>query len=271
MVDSIFKKMGSVVATAVANEASARQAAVTTLTTALETANTNRQNAISTEASARQAADTTLTNNLASEATSRATADNNLTTAINTEKARIDAILSASSADKDSFAEIVTLINSVDTTNDNAFASYVTSNNAAVAALDTAYKAADTTLTNNLALKAPIANPTFTGVATFVGIKETKIAMSANNIDLATGSVFSKTISGATTLTISNSPTSGLVGTFILNLTNGGSSTITWFSGIKWVGGTAPTLTTAGRDRLGFITEDGGTTWDGFVMGKDLK
>ena len=55
--------------------------------------------------------------------------------AINTEKARIDAILAGSAADKDTFAEIVTLINSVDTTNDNAFAGYVTSNNAAVAAL----------------------------------------------------------------------------------------------------------------------------------------
>jgi hypothetical protein len=45
---------------------------------------------------------------------------------IATEKGRVDAILSASEADKDSFAEIVTLINSVDTTNDNAFASFYT-------------------------------------------------------------------------------------------------------------------------------------------------
>lgn len=49
------------------------------------------------------------------------------------EKERIDAILLASTADKDSFAEIVSLINSVDTANDQAFAGYVTSNNAAVA------------------------------------------------------------------------------------------------------------------------------------------
>jgi hypothetical protein len=49
---------------------------------------------------------------------------------INTEKGRIDAILTGSQADKDSFAEIVTLINSVDTTNDTAFAGYVTSSNA---------------------------------------------------------------------------------------------------------------------------------------------
>ena len=52
---------------------------------------------------------------------------------IETEKARIDAILLASDADKDSFAEIVNLINSVDTENDQAFASYVLSNDAALA------------------------------------------------------------------------------------------------------------------------------------------
>jgi ribosome-binding factor A len=49
---------------------------------------------------------------------------------ISTEKGRVDAILSAADADKDSFAEIVTLINSVDTTNDNAFASFYTASNA---------------------------------------------------------------------------------------------------------------------------------------------
>ena len=55
--------------------------------------------------------------------------------AIATERGRIDAILSGTDADKDTFAEIVTLINSVDTTNDNAFAAYVLSNDAAVAAV----------------------------------------------------------------------------------------------------------------------------------------
>jgi len=49
-----------------------------------------------------------------------------LNSRILTEKGRVDAILSAADADKDSFAEIVTLINSVDTTNDNTFASFYT-------------------------------------------------------------------------------------------------------------------------------------------------
>jgi len=46
-----------------------------------------------------------------------------------TEKGRVDAILASADADKDSFAEIVTLINSVDTTNDNTFASFYTASN----------------------------------------------------------------------------------------------------------------------------------------------
>lgn len=103
-----------------------------------------------------------------------------------------------------------------------------------------------------------------------VSLFETKVAMAANAIDLSLGNYFTKTISGATTFTVSNTPASGTVGEFILDLTNGGSATITWW-GVKWVSGTAPTLTTSGRDSLGFFTHDGGTTWTGVVIGKDIK
>lgn len=61
---------------------------------------------------------------------------NGLQSQITTEKGRVDAILLAADADKDSFAEIVSLINSVDTSNDTAFAGYVSSNNARVDALE---------------------------------------------------------------------------------------------------------------------------------------
>jgi len=70
---------------------------------------------------------------ITSEESSRESADQGLQSQINTEKGRVDAILLASDADKDSFAEIVQLINSVDTENDSAFASYALSNNAALA------------------------------------------------------------------------------------------------------------------------------------------
>lgn len=106
---------------------------------------------------------------------------------------------------------------------------------------------------------------------TVTGLKETRVAMAANNIDLSAANVFTKTITAAATLTVSNAPTAGTVSSFILKLTNGGAFAITWWSGIKWAGGTAPTLTASGKDNLGFYTDDGGTTWEGFVLSKDSK
>lgn len=106
---------------------------------------------------------------------------------------------------------------------------------------------------------------------TLTGLVETKVAMAANAIDLAIGNYFTKTLSAATTFTVSNVPTTGNAGSFILELTNAGSQTITWWSGVKWAGGTAPTLTTSGKDALAFYTHDGGTIWNGIVLGKDIR
>ena len=100
----------------------------------------NRQSAVSGEQSRAQAAETALDGRLDAlelDPVSKTYVDgqvSGLQGQVTTEKGRIDAILSASEADKDSFAEIVQLINSVDASNDSAFAGYVTSNNAALAA-----------------------------------------------------------------------------------------------------------------------------------------
>lgn len=117
----------------------------------------------------------------------------------------------------------------------------------------------------NLTISGNIITPTI------VGTREVRIAMPASDINLASGNYFTRTISGATTLTVSNIPTSGTATSLILDLTNGGSAAITWWSGVKWAGGTAPTLTAAGRDVLGFFTHDNGTTWTGLLLGKDVK
>jgi hypothetical protein len=102
-------------------------------------------------------------------------------------------------------------------------------------------------------------------------IQETKNAITANAIDLSLGSIFTKTITAATTLTVDNIPAPDTVSSFILELTNGGSANIIWWATIKWAGGTAPTLTTSGTDIFGFYTHDGGTTWRGFVLARDSK
>lgn len=101
-----------------------------------------------------------------------------------------------------------------------------------------------------------------------IRITQPKIALPANNIDLASAGFFTKTISGTTTFTVSNLPASGIGISFILDLTNGGSAAITWFSGVKWTGGVAPTLSTSGRDVLGFMTHDAGGTWVGMLLAK---
>jgi len=95
---------------------------------------------------------------------------------------------------------------------------------------------------------------------------ETKVAMAANDVDLALGNVQTKTISGAQTLTFSNPPASGSAGSFTLILTNGGSATVTWPTSVDWPLATAPTLTAAGVDVLFFTTIDGGTIWYGTAV-----
>jgi hypothetical protein len=94
--------------------------------------------------------------------------------------------------------------------------------------------------------------------------------ITTNAIDCSSGTAFAQTISGATTFTVTNVEASGIETLVLLRLTNGGSSVVTWFSGVKWAAGTAPTLTTSGVDYLGFLTTDGGTTWYGFVLAKAL-
>lgn len=109
-----------------------------------------------------------------------------------------------------------------------------------------------------------------TSIPKLTGLREAKVAMAANDIDLSAGNVFTKTISGATTLTVSNVPAAGDAASFILKLTNGGSAVVTWWAGVKHPGGTPPTLTVSGRDNLYFETDDGGASWDCTVV-KDVK
>ena len=111
------------------------------------------------------AASSSAADGLASEQSAREAADSGLQSAIDTEKGRIDAILTAATADADSFAEIVNLINSVDTENDSAFAAYALSNDAALAqevsdrqsavsSEASARESADTTLQSNIDAEA---------------------------------------------------------------------------------------------------------------------
>jgi len=92
------------------------------------------------------------------------------------------------------------------------------------------------------------------------------------DIDLSLGNSVSATVdTSANTFTFSNPTASDEQCGFVLYLTNGGSQTVNWPGAVDWAGGTAPTLTTSGKDILCFTTIDGGTTWYGFAAGLDMK
>lgn len=116
-----------------ASEIAARQDADNTLQGSIDAEVADREAGDASLQAQIDALDSGSSAGLAQEISDRQAADATLQSNIDAEKARIDAILSASTADKDSFAEIVNLINSVDTENDTAFASYVLSNDAALA------------------------------------------------------------------------------------------------------------------------------------------
>lgn len=161
---------------------------------------------------------------------------------------------------------------------DGAGPEYIKANNDI--ASTTLYPVMVATAGNNEVAKVTTSKMSFnasTGKLDVAGIikstiyQETKATITASDIDLSTGNYFSKTISGTTTFTVSNVPTSGTVASFILDLTNGGSATINWWANTKWPGGTQPALTSSGRDVLGFFTYDAGTTWTGLLIGRDVK
>ena len=147
--EHVFAKK-TYVDSAVSSEQSAREAADSTLTTNLNAEISRAQGAesdladdIAAETSARQSA-------ISSAVSTLEAADTALDGKITVEKGRIDAILSASSADKDSFAEIVTLINSVDLTNDNALAAAILAINDSIADETSARTSGDSSLQGNI-------------------------------------------------------------------------------------------------------------------------
>lgn len=93
-------------------------------------------------------------------------------------------------------------------------------------------------------------------------------------LDLQTATMFDVSLNAAiTTLTISNIPTSGSTGSFILTLTADGTArSVTWPGSFRWPGGTAPTLTSTlnKTDIITCITDDGGTVWYAFISGQNF-
>ena len=108
------------------------------------------------------------------------------------------------------------------------------------------------------------------GLAVDGPYKQTAEAVGALDIDLSAGNYFTKSISTSSTVTFSNPPASGTVGSFTLELVLTGSSTaITWPTSVYWnadAGQTAPSLTDARTHLFMFVTTDGGTKYRGAAL-----
>ncbi len=114
-----------------------------------------------------------------------------------------------------------------------------------------------------------------TGITSGVTINTIQVytpsASGTATLDLSKGNIHHITMpAGNITIAISN----GTVGQcFIIRILQDsvGSRTVTWFTTIKWAGGTPPTLTTTASkaDTVGFeIT--GTNTYDGYVVGQNI-
>lgn len=119
-----------------------------------------------------------------------------------------------------------------------------------------------TTDTQTLSNKT-IAGGIYTGVIDDQGSTRCGIVdvASGTNIDCAAGNYFIKTVNGNITFTVSNVP-SNRAYAFTIEITHT-SGTITWFSGVQWPNGTAPTLTTGKVHLISFATDNSGATWRG--------
>lgn len=88
--------------------------------------------------------------------------------------------------------------------------------------------------------------------------------------NMATTNLHTVTLGGNRTLALSNVSVGQ---TFMLRLVQDGtgSRTVTWFSTIKWAGGSAPTLTTtpSKADVFGFLCTSSGN-YDGFIVGQNV-
>lgn len=111
-----------------------------------------------------------------------------------------------------------------------------------------------------------------TGLLNLFTTTTKKVALGSAVVDLSLGETFSYTVAGTTTFTFTNPlATANSSSGFVLQLTNGGSATVTWPASVDWPLGVAPVLTSAGVDVLVFLTLDNGVTWRGVLAIKDSK
>lgn len=108
----------------------------------------------------------------------------------------------------------------------------------------------------------------------FTAVYERYIDLAGGNtINCWSANHFGKVITANTTFTLQNVPAPGKVYTFTMRLTNAGAHNVSFWgdSNIYWSEGVKPEFAVEGRDNVAFSTNDGGATWDGYLLGKSMR
>jgi len=95
-----------------------------------------------------------------------------------------------------------------------------------------------------------------------VAMNVVTLATSSNTVNVALANYFVCTPAGTTTFVFTGVPVSR-DSSFVIELTNGGTYTVSFPSSVRWPANTAPTLTSSGKDLLIFSTANTGSTWRG--------
>jgi hypothetical protein len=118
-----------------------------------------------------------------------------------------------------------------------------------------------------------------TGIGSYQGFRkessfdtENVGTLSGTTLDLTSGNVFAHAPAAAATYVFSNPPTTGTAYGFTLKITPSGTYTVTWPASVAWAGGAAPDAPASGVvDVYTFYTQDGGTTYYGFLAGAAMS
>ena len=116
-------------------------------------AETSLDTRASTEESTRLAADNSIAVTVSAEASTARSAETSLQTRLSSEEDRVDAILNASSADKDDFVEIVSFINAIDVAHDAQTSTQISSIDSAIVSAESSRGSADTSIQTRLSVE----------------------------------------------------------------------------------------------------------------------
>ena len=133
----------------------------------------------------------------------------------------------------------------------------------------TATNGSDVVLTSGAAAGDTLEVVAYTAFEVAAGVTLELVGnISSGTLDLSTGNVFSDAPSANATYVFSNPPASGTAYGFTLKITPSATVTITWPTSVDWPAATAPDAPASGATNVySFYTQDGGTTYYGFLAG----